>query len=213
MFSSKNFINGRVMLQEEGIFLRFSFLPPAQSVITLEDLRYPQIESDGQIFCGRMDLSTVETDRLMEQWDSIVSSSYTSSVKCCDDGLGSLPSLPLWDQIRDEIDDEAAAVMKTFSLLRPGCNLQQKPYGESNRTVCGLDTTRTVQLEVFSDLLRFVRKEFNEKTTVGATGSHVRCRAMVILDQSLGVRRMDSIIRLLKQMKSLMFPPTDGRSN
>jgi hypothetical protein len=200
MFSSKNFINGRIILQE-GIYFRFSFLPQNQCALTIEDLRCPQLESfrgssSGKL-CGRIDFSPSETEQLLDQWDTIM-------CHCFDD----LPP---------QSPHTSVCQSSVFSLLPPGCTLQRLPYGPENRTVCGMETTRSIQVEINCGdrELCFVRQQFignvnhqkpGEEKEEEDVEEHVQCCAMVSLDVNRGMRRLDLVIRQLCQLKRLMFP-------
>jgi hypothetical protein len=216
--SSRNFFTGRLHLQD-SIYLRFSFSATENAAITLEDLKSPQVESDGLI-CGRIDFSGFEPEQLVRQWDDIVSASYNLNEVL----------LQMLDDDGDS-DDDIAARDVTFTLLPVGFALQQFPYGPDNRTVCGLETAQSIKVELEADKLRFVRERFVEESlsTVVVQNStlssaaaaaasaaaaeegkrispHVHRRAVITLNQNHGMKRMDTFIRLLSQIKNFMFP-------
>jgi hypothetical protein len=210
MFSSKNFINGRIILQD-GIYFRFSFLPHNQCALTIEDLRCPQLEerfgsarNGGRKPCGRIDFSPSETECLFNQWDAIMCQCFETSSPSPSSSL----STTQWDM------ESSSSSSSVFPLLPPGCTLQRLPYGPLNRTVCGMETVRSIQVEISGNNseLCFVRQQFIETVAKDeeedGKAEHVQCCAVVSLDINRGMRRLDLIIQQLCQLKRLMFPPT-----
>jgi hypothetical protein len=199
--SSRNFFSGRTHLQD-SIFLRYSF-SPVESVITLEDLKCPQVESDTQQVCGRIDFSGFEPEQLLKQWDDIVCANYNSE-----------EILQLLSPDCRESSNGSDKVM-SFTLLPPSYALQQFPYSTENRTVCGIETIQVIKVELESGTLRFIRERYaedllDETAAIGAASEekspHVHCRAIIILDQNRGMKRLDSLIRLIIQTRNFLFP-------
>jgi hypothetical protein len=212
MASGKNFFNGRIHLQD-AVFLRFSFTS-SESAITLEDLKCPQVESDFQPFCGRIDFGGYEPEQLLRQWDDIVCANYNS------EDIFQYLMLDKDSVSDNSISSNSNGPISSFTLLPPGFALQRLPHTVQNRTICGMEVTCSIQVELNSQTgtLTFARDHFVEEANSAADISpdahqqHVRRRAVITLDQNRGMKRMDMFMRLLQQIRSLMFPSI-GRGN
>jgi hypothetical protein len=213
--SLRNFFSGRVHLQD-SIFLRYSFSATENAVITLEDLKCPQVESDAQPMCGRIDFTGFEPEQFLKQWDDIVCASQNSEevLQMLFDSCDSVSSV-------SNNNDK----LISFTLLPSGCALQQLPYGLENRTVCGIETLQAVKVELDAQAgtLTFIRERYVEDLLESAIGSggdnvvvedgksspHVQRCAIITLNQNRGMKRLDTFMRLATQTRNFMFPSFD----
>jgi len=180
--TKRNFCNGRIRLTGCS-YLRFSLLSNGMYVLVLEDLRKPQVQTEGDVPAGRLDLGAEETRELLRQW-SIIYNYHR----------GFLSSAMLDSGDDDDDNDDGGGDKDNGNGKNGG--------GETRSFVLGGACDSFVKVVIDNGLAPGAANFVRVRTVGGGTVSY---NSAAVRLSYMGLRRMNNIVTSMQSMIGTLF--------